>query len=136
MEKASSDDERPFWTEASPGCGIRRERCLSTAHKGEPNAQAEDEVGREKALQGYWNREGSVSAVWQAPRHDQAQHEAGPRPSRNQGAVQDRWRQHQEILVAEQLTRWLTRWVFQDISRIQEIDDGPRQTGCNHPHQA
>jgi large subunit ribosomal protein L35 len=29
MEKASSDDERPFWAEASPGCGIRRERCLA-----------------------------------------------------------------------------------------------------------
>jgi large subunit ribosomal protein L35 len=29
MEKASSDDKRPFWTEASPGCGIRRERRLA-----------------------------------------------------------------------------------------------------------
>src|SRR6266436_6500222 len=72
--------------------------------KGEPNAQAEDEVGRKKALQGHRLRKGAFRPIRQAPRYDQADHQADPRPSRHQGAVQDRRRPDQEILVAERLT--------------------------------
>ena len=39
----------------------------------------------------------------QAPRHDQADQEADSSASRHPRAVQDRRRQHQEILLAERL---------------------------------
>jgi len=39
----------------------------------------------------------------QAPRHDQADEEADSSAPRHARAVQDRWRQHQEILPAERL---------------------------------
>src|SRR5881227_2893947 len=38
------------------------------------------------------------------PRHDQADQEADPPAPRHPRAVQDRWRQRQEILLAERLT--------------------------------
>src|SRR5439155_5582981 len=40
--------------------------------KGEPNAQAQDEVRRQEALQGDRQRQGALRALPQAPRHDQA----------------------------------------------------------------
>ena len=40
----------------------------------------------------------------QAPRHDQADQEADPPAARHQRAVQDRRRQHQEVLPAQRLT--------------------------------
>src|SRR5262249_28471841 len=70
---------------------------------GEPNAQAEDEVGRKKALQGHCLRKGAFRPIGQAPRYDQTNHQADPRASRHQGVVQNGRRQDQEILVAEQL---------------------------------
>ncbi|MGY4341702.1 ribosomal protein L35 [Bradyrhizobium sp. LM2.9] len=39
----------------------------------------------------------------QTSRHDQADEEADPSASRHQRAVQDRWRQRQEVLLAERL---------------------------------
>src|ERR1700761_7489665 len=70
---------------------------------GEPNAQAEDQVGRQKALQGDCHRQGDACPARQASRYDQADEEAdssAPRPPR---AVQDRRRQRQEVLLAERL---------------------------------
>src|SRR5258708_16436911 len=72
---------------------------------GEPNAQAQDQVGRQEALQDNGDREGAVYAVPQAPRHDQADQEANPSAARHQGPVQDRWRQYQAIFPAQRLSR-------------------------------
>src|SRR4051794_28406460 len=74
------------------------------AATGEPNAQAEDQIGRQKALQGDGDREGDVSSRWQAPRHDQADEKANSSAPRHPCAVQDRRRQYQEVLLAERLT--------------------------------
>src|SRR5215470_19272225 len=101
--RASSFIEQHRWTQPTPTC-LAGEGRVGPGRKGEPNAQAEDEVGRKKALQGHRLRKGAFRPIRQAPRHDQADHQADPRASRHQGAVQDRRRPDQEILVAERLT--------------------------------
>src|SRR6202035_1291004 len=70
---------------------------------GEPNAQAEDQVGRQKALQGDCHRQGDACPARQASRHDQADEEADSSAPRHPRAVQDRRRQRQEVLLAERL---------------------------------
>src|SRR5579864_2041080 len=74
-----------------------------SAATGEPNAQAEDQIGRQKALQGDCQRQGDACSARQAPRHDQADEEADSSAPRHPRAVQDRRRQRQEILPAERL---------------------------------
>src|SRR5262249_48938119 len=97
--------EQHRWTQLDPPPPARQGGWgEGPGRKGEPNAQAEDEVGRKKALQGHRLRKGAFRPIGQAPRHDQADYQADPRASRHQGAVQDRRRPDQEILVAEQLT--------------------------------
>ena len=59
--------------------------------------------GAKKRFKVTGDREGAVSQSAQAPRHDQADQEADPPIARHQRAVQDRWRQHQEILSARRL---------------------------------
>src|SRR5437870_8545796 len=76
---------------------------LVLASLGEPNAQAEDQVRRQKALQGDCHRQSDARPARQAPRHDQADQEADPSAPRYPRAVQDRRRQHQEIFLAERL---------------------------------
>src|SRR6202040_3824287 len=73
------------------------------AATGEPNAQAEDQVRRQKALQGDCHRQSNGGPRRQAPRHDQADQEADSSASWHPRAVQDRRRQHQEIFLAERL---------------------------------
>src|ERR1700716_2043063 len=70
---------------------------------GEPNAQAEDQVRRQKALQGDCYRQSTGRPARQAPRHDQADEEADSSAPRHPCAVQDRRRQRQEVLLAERL---------------------------------
>src|SRR5262252_4195517 len=111
---------------------------------GEPNAQAEDEVRREKALQGNCLRKGAFRSVGQAPRHDQENH---------QGVVQDRRRQDQEVLAAERVSPALTfisplpslpargegreGAAANNYAQIsKEIRHGPRQTGRYRTRQA
>src|ERR1700719_3086854 len=110
LNRASSSIGQYRWTHPHPPLPRLRGRVGWGVQvgKGEPNAQAEDEVGRKKALQGHCHRKGALRSVGQAPRYDQADHQADPRASRHQGVVQDRRRQDQEILVAERLTAALT----------------------------
>src|SRR2546423_9059741 len=74
------------------------------APTGEPNAQTEDQIGREKALQGDRHRQGAGGPRGQTSRHDQADQEADPPVARRGRDVQDRRRAHQEVLAAERLT--------------------------------
>src|SRR3979411_2583874 len=76
----------------------------SRPEKGEPNAQDQDQVGRQKALQDYRYRQGAVCPLGQAPRHDQADQEADPPAPRHEWPFQDRRREDQEILPAERLS--------------------------------
>src|SRR6201996_8396323 len=82
-------------------------RCVAAI--GEPNAQAEDQIGRQKALQGDCHRQGDACPARQASRHDQADEEADSSAPRHSRAVQDRRRQRQEILLAERLIVHLSR---------------------------
>src|SRR5712671_6375065 len=74
-----------------------------SAATGEPNAQAEDQVRRQKALQGDCHRQSNGRPARQAPRHDQADEKADSSAPRHPRAVQDRRRQYQEIFLAQRL---------------------------------
>src|SRR4029077_15563798 len=88
---------------SSKSTGGRGRMARLCRRKGEPNAQDQDQVGRQKALQDHRLREGALYAVPQAARHDQADQEADPPIAWHQYAVQDRRRQHQEVLAAQRL---------------------------------
>src|SRR5712691_9382552 len=95
------------------------------SRKGEPNAQAQDQVRRQEALQGDRRREGALSAIPQTPRHDQADEEADPPIARDQRAVQDRRRQHQEILPAQRLNAAAEPTVQSRTRCIEFVGDQP-----------
>src|SRR4029077_17933225 len=71
---------------------------------GEPNAQDQDQVGRQEALQDNRHGQGPLCSFGQAPRHDQAHEEADSPVARHLRPVQDRRRENQKVLFAERLT--------------------------------
>jgi len=66
-------------------------RCALTDHflpRGYGNAQDEDEIGREKALQGNGIGPDQSRASWKAPRHDQALQQIYPQRAGHHNALQ------------------------------------------------
>ena len=96
---------------------------------GEPNAQIEDQVGRQKALQDHRHRQSPLCPVRQAPRHDQADQEdrsastAAPRSCSRPMATRSR---NISCPTADR----------PGIARRKEISHGSRQTWRHRARQA
>src|SRR5262249_55798920 len=80
--------------------------------RGGQNAQDQDQVRRQEALQGHRGWQGALSAIPQAPWHDQADQQADSSAARHKCAVQDRRRHCQKILPSE----WV-RWAMARVKR-------------------
>src|SRR3954453_23991725 len=89
----------------SATCGGEGLLAFLKATTGEPNAQAQDQIGGQEAIQGHRHRKSHLRPSGQAPRHDQADHEGDPPIARHRRPLQDRRRADQEVFSAQRLNR-------------------------------